>query len=229
MPSQKPLLAALGYDFKDPALLAAALTHPAALSRKSRGSAGVPYERMEFLGDRVLNLSIAAWLYEKFPTATEGELAKHHAVLVQRETLAHVGQSIGLLDALTLAPGDYENTRGHATLLGDAMEAVLGAIYLDAGFTAAETIVRRLLAEAVDAQGATPRDPKTALQEWTQSRGHALPVYTVIAQSGPSHAPLFTVEVTIAKHAPAQASGHSKQEAEKAAAALLLQQLADQK
>lgn len=215
----------IGHTFKNSALLAAALTHPASLSRKARGKDGVPYERMEFLGDRVLNLAIAAWLYDLHPTAAEGELAKYHAALVRRETLAEAGQKLGLLDAMILAPGDRENTRGHATLLGDAMEAIFGAVYLDAGYEVAAAIVRKHLSDAVNAQDSTPHDPKTALQEWAQGRGHSLPVYRTISQTGPSHAPLFTIEVTLAKLLPVEATGTSKQEAEKAAATELLKQV----
>ena len=214
------------HAFRQPALLEAALLHPSALSGKSRRkSVGVPYERLEFLGDRVLGLAIAHWLYLELPNAAEGELARRHAALVRRETLAGIGGKLGLLKALKLGPGDRENIRGHLTILGDAVEAVLGAIYLDAGYSAAENFVRRHFKPALAALAASPLDPKTALQEWAQARGHPLPLYTVSSQSGPSHAPAFTIMVTVGNLKPATAVGTSKQKAEKAAAAALLERL----
>lgn len=213
----------IGYRFRDKSLLDEALLHPSAVRRKQGASV---YERLEFVGDRVLGLAIATWLYRLHPDATEGVLARHHASLVRRDQLAQIATGkLDLLSYMTLAKGDEADTRGQATILGDAFEALLGAIYLDSDFPTAEKIVHTLFDGTVTDQVETPRDPKTALQEWAQARGRAVPTYTIIERTGPSHAPVFTVEVAIAKEQPVRATGTSKQLAEKAAAEKLLQQV----
>ena len=217
------LQAALGHTFADSALLQAALTHPSA--QKSRGVSA--YERLEFLGDRVLGLALANWLFELHPAEAEGALARRHAALAKRETLAAIASDLDLLDYLQLASGERENPRGHLTILGDALEALLGAIARDAGYLAAEACVRRLFAAAM-AESDGRSDTKTALQEYAQGRGWPLPAYRLVAQSGPSHAPTFTVEVSLPNQAPVTAEATSKQLAEKAAAAALLAQLEKQ-
>ena len=217
------LEAKLGYTFRDRDLLTGALTHPSSLQRKQPTPA--PYERLEFLGDRVLNLTIAAWLYELHPAATEGTLARLHAHLVRRDQLAQIAMGrLDLLPHLILAKNDETNERGQLTILGDAVEALFGALYLDSDYPTAERIIRALFGDVINAQG-DARDPKTALQEWAQARGRGTPVYTLIERTGPSHAPEFTVEVTVQKEKPARGTGPSKQAAEKAAAEILLKQL----
>lgn len=223
-----PLLERLGYHFKKPDLLQQALTHPSAgAARQSRQKAEAqPYERLEFLGDRVLGLIIAEWLYEAYPEAPEGVLARHLAALVRRDSLVQIASDINLLPHLTRAKGTSDDdVRGHATILGDAVEALLGAIYLDSDLATVKDLVRRLFATVFTAQRSAPPDPKTTLQEWAQARGLALPVYTILKRSGPSHAPLFEIDVKVGMHPPARATGPSKQEAEKAAAAALLKEL----
>lgn len=204
----------LGHTFKDEALLAQALTHPSASKRKDAARA---YERLEFLGDRVLGLVMAEWLFELFPNEAEGELARRHAALVKRDTLAKVAEKIGLPAALRHAKGEVAN----ATMLGDALEALIGALYCDGGLKAAHRFIHTHFTALVEAKDADKRDAKTALQEWAQARKLPTPTYTVIANSGPAHAPSFVVEVTV-KNKTAQGEGKNKQLAEKAAAQTLL-------
>lgn len=214
-----PLLSQLGYQFKNASLLDEALTHSSAV-RAAPNS-----ERLEFLGDRVLGLAMADWLYEAYPDAAEGKLAAYFAALVGRESLAKVARTLDLGTYLNRAKGDQQSERGEDTMLADAMEAVLAAVYLDGGMAPAVQIVRQLFADAVVAQANAPRDPKSALQEWAQAKGHPLPSYSLISRSGPSHAPLFEIEVSVKGTDAVRATGASKQEAEKAAAAALLNQL----
>ncbi len=217
------LAAALGHRFADPALLRQALTHRSQL--KGRGGGLGSNERLEFIGDRVLGLIIAEWLIERFPSEREGGLGRRLAHLVNRATLAGVASRIGLPDAL-IVPASEEATgvRCRDSVLADACEAVIGALYLDGGLAAARAFVRRHWAEEVERMAVAPRDPKTALQEWAQARGLALPTYRTIAAEGPSHRPRFTVSVTVGGVA-ADAVGITKREAEKTAAAALLARL----
>jgi len=231
MPDKNPAALAalsetLGHVFARPDLLHAALTHPSVASGKARKKkTSSPYERLEFLGDRVLGLVIAQALYELYPEATEGELAKRHASLVNRDALKIVALEIDLGNALRLAQGeDAQAERKNLATLSDAMEAVIGALYLDGGLPPAERFINRLWKEALR-KAHTPADPKTALQEWAQGNGLPLPVYKVLDRSGPAHAPHFEMEVSVKGREPASASGHSKREAEKAAARALLERI----
>ncbi|MDE1901910.1 MAG: ribonuclease III [Alphaproteobacteria bacterium] len=229
-PDPSVLAQKLGHVFANPRLLEDALTHPSLADAKSTGAknagrkkGGRPYERLEFLGDRVLGLAIAEWLYETFPTANEGEMAKRHAALVNREALRAVAQEIGLGQFVRLARGeDAGAARKNLATLPDAMEAVIGALYLDGGFAAARDFIHRLWQRDI-AVSETPADPKTALQEWAQGRGLPLPAYRTIANSGPAHAPKFLIEASVKGFAPVQAEGDSKRAAQKAAAAALLE------
>src|SRR5207248_5711633 len=175
------LSATLGHRFARPALLTEALTHASALpsQRGRRGANRGPnqgYERLEFLGDRVLGLVIAELLWRRFPGEAEGALTRRHTQLVRRETLAEVARAIDLGRHLTLSPGeDVARTREVAGVLGDVCEAVIAALYLDGGLAAAERFIHRHWKSSVEAAAAPPRDPKTTLQEWAQARGHALP------------------------------------------------------
>lgn len=218
----------LGHRFADATLLEEALTHRSA-SPGGRAGGGriVPRgtgsnERLEFIGDRVLGLVVAEWLLERFPREQEGELGRRHAHLVSRDVLAAVALALGLAGALRLAPdaaragiGDGANT------LADALEAVLGALFLDGGLAPPRRLVRARWAEAFEALAAPPVDPKTALQEWLLARGLGLPVYRETGREGPSHAPRFAIE---AEGGGLTASGvaPSKRAAERAAAAALL-------
>jgi ribonuclease III len=218
----------LGHEFAKPALLQEALTHPSLAGfRQRKKNSTTPYERLEFLGDRVLGLVIAEWLYKLFPDASEGELAKRHASLVNRDALREIALEIGLERHLHLARGEEASaTRKNQATLSDAMEALIGALYLDAGLETARRFIQRYWKQATQTEAA-PADPKTALQEWAQGQGLPLPVYKVMERSGPAHAPKFVIEVTVKGFAPAIGEGPSKRQAEKTAAQVLLQQVAE--
>lgn len=211
----------LGHRFNDPALLVEALTHPS-LSSETRAS----NQRLEFLGDRVLNLAIAEALYEAYPQATEGDLAPRYNALVRKETCAEVARNIGLGDALRVGRGEMlKGGRKRDAGLGDAMEAVIAAVYLDAGFGAARALVNRLWGDRVRTVERAARNVKSALQEWAQARGMPPPAYVLIDTQGPPHDAVFTVEARLENGATAHAQGKSKRLAEQAAAEDLLAQM----
>lgn len=215
------LEAAVGHTFKDRALLERALTH----SSVGEGARAVRHnERLEFLGDRVLNLLAAERLLGLDETAKEGEMSPRLAALVNGRTCARVARRLGLGEALRLSPGESKSGgRDKDTILGDACEALMAAIYLDAGLgVAREFFVRAWTEEFAAAAQARAKEPKTELQEWAQGQGLALPKYQVVSREGPDHAPYFTVEVTVEGHPPERAKGRSRQEAEKAAALAML-------
>ena len=172
-----PLEAILGHDFARPELLREALTHRSAVhgrGRRGRGS----NERMEFIGDRVLGLLIAEWLAERFPHEQEGDLGRRLALLVSQPVLAEVAEIIGLGEALSVSPGEAKaGVRRRATVLADALEAALGALYLDGGLEGARLFVRRAWEAVMNRQVEPPKDAKTRLQEWVQKRGFGLPEY----------------------------------------------------
>jgi len=218
------LTARIGHEFAKQELLLEALTHPSLAGYRSRKkNKSTPYERLEFLGDRVLGLIIAEWLYELFPEADEGELAKRHASLVNRDALKKIALEIALDKHLRLARGENVGAaHKNIATLSDAMEALIGALYLDDGLKAARGFIQKYWREATLAESA-PADPKTALQEWAQGQGLPLPAYKVVERFGPAHAPKFVIEVNVKGFPPAQAEGSSKRLAEKAAAKALLQ------
>jgi ribonuclease-3 len=227
-PASKPnpaaLAAKLGHSFTKPTLLEDALTHPSLAGASRQKKKGAPYERLEFLGDRVLGLAIAEWLYETFPNASEGEMAKRHAALVNREALRSVAQEIGLGQFVRLARGEDANAangRKNLATLPDAMEAVIGALYLDGGFSVAKQFIRQYWERDI-AVSETPADPKTTLQEWAQGQGLPLPIYRVLEHTGPAHAPKFVIEASVKGVSPVQAEGDSKRAAQKMAAVKLL-------
>lgn len=212
----------IGHVFADPALLQTALTHA------SLRGAAQNNERLEFLGDRVLGLAVAALLFEKFQEDSEGALAKRHTALVQQGALAAIARDIGLPDAVRLS--EAERGAGGArkdAILADALEAVIAAVFVDGGFAAARGVVENLFAARLGEDAAPPEDPKTGLQEWAQSRGLPLPLYEVTGQSGPDHAPLFRVMVRVEGFAPEEAEAQSKRAAEKIAAAQLLEKIGE--
>lgn len=214
---------ALGYAFRQPKLLTDALTHPSA--DLSRGQAS-SYERLEFLGDRVVGLVVADMLYNQFPDETEGHLARRQAALVRRELLARVARTLGIDRALTLSKGEDEGGgRSNPTVIADACEAVLGAVFLDGGLEPAAAIIRTHWEPLIAEAGAPPRDAKTALQEWAQGRGLPLPVYAVLAQHGRAHDPMFHISVSVEGEKAAEGRGTSKRAAEQAAATALLERL----
>lgn len=205
-------------------LIEEALTHPSAAS-----AARPHYERLEFLGDRVLGLIIAEAVAARHPDEAEGQLALRLNALVRRETVAEIATGIGLGAHLRLARGEATSGgRKRETILCDAMEAVIAAIYLDRGLDAARETVLALWADRLGALGETaPQDAKTTLQEWAQARGMPPPDYVVTDRRGPDHAPRFTVEARLQSGARARASASSKRAAEQAAAAALLETLDD--
>ncbi len=210
---------ALGLRFKDQDLVTRALTHSSTRGNGSRDD----NERLEFLGDRVLGLAIAGALIEQFPGSAEGELARRFNQLVKRETCAAMGRSISLGQHLILSDSEASSGgRDKDTILADAMEALLGAAYIDSGFDKAHGIVLRLWSSALAGQLQAVSDPKSALQEWAQGRGLPLPRYVEISRSGPDHAPRFVSEVRITGVKPSQGSGTSKRAAEQAAASAML-------
>jgi ribonuclease-3 len=210
-------LAVLGYQFKEPSLLRLALTHASVADR------GLDNERLEFLGDRVLGLVVADLLLKRFPEEKEGALAKRHAALVRREALARVAEEIGLGDELILAKSEEGGGgRSNPTLLADACEALIGALYRDGGLDLAETFIERHWKELIGEAVSPPIDAKSALQEWAQARSLPLPSYKVLHSEGLSHKMVFTIEVSLPGISPAVAKGSSKRAAEQAAARQLL-------
>lgn len=222
------LAASIGHQFTNPDLLAEALTHRSAIDRH-RGKAEFAHgnERLEFLGDRVLGLVVAEMLLQGFPQDSEGALAKRHSALVRAEVLVQVATEIGLGKYLRIS--EAERASGGAakpTILADACEALIGALYKDGWLRCAAAFIRRHWQARIDAGGGPPADAKTALQEWAQARGLPLPVYAEVEREGPAHAPKFAIEVRVKGQTAARGSGKTKREAERDAAARLLAELA---
>jgi ribonuclease III len=222
-PDLDPLFEILGHRFADPQLLAEALTHPSAHARRGPRHS---YERLEFLGDRVLGLVVAELLWRRFPDEAEGELTRRHTGLVRRESLVQVARTLGLGAFVILSPGEAQaGARDNASVLADTCEAVIAALYLDGGLEAARGFVHRCWEPLLQGTTEPPRDPKTTLQEWAQGRGRGLPVYETIDVTGPAHKRVFTVSARVEGVEPATASGSSKRAAETAAAAELIERL----
>lgn len=211
----------LGHRFRRPQLLRQALTHPSVAQTPIERAA--TYERLEFLGDRVLGLVIAGLLFETFPDEPEGDLSPRFTKLVRREGLARVAAGIGLGAHVILSRGE-EDTGGRRNpgILADALEAVIAALYLDGGLEAADRFIRRHWRELMAEDSVPPMDSKTRLQEWAQARGLPLPEYRETERQGPSHAPVFTVRVSLPGREPASATGLSKRAAEQEAAGAML-------
>ena len=208
----------LGHGFSRPELLVRALTH---------GSIASPHrddnQRLEFLGDRVLGLVMAESLLDADPTAAEGLIAPRYNALVRRETCADVARAIDLGVVLKLGRSEMKSGgRRKEALLADAMEAVLAAVYLDAGLPAARSVILRHWASRITQVDSDARDAKTALQEWAQARGETPPDYVEVARDGPDHQPVFTIEARLASGPSERARAGSKRQAEQAAAAALL-------
>ncbi|MBO9712411.1 MAG: ribonuclease III [Sphingomonas sp.] len=195
-----------------------------ALTHGSQAAAN--YERLEFLGDRVLGLSIAEWLYLRFPGEPEGMLSRRFNSLVTGQVCAEIARSLDVAAHLKLGKQAREDGAADSdNVLGDVMEALIGAFYLDCGLEAARSFIRAAWDSRIEAQPQAPKHPKSALQEWAAAHNRRPPEYTVLDRAGPNHAPRFTVKVSIGKLAEATAEGTSKQEAETAAAAALLEEL----
>ena len=206
------------HEFKNASLLERALTHASA--------GGDDNERLEFLGDRVLGFLIAEMLVEQFPQESEGSLALKLNTLVRMETCARVAESAGIDRALILAPSEERaGGRKKGAILGDACEAIIAALYLDGGMTAARGFVSKYWSPLMSEVQGDLRDPKNALQEWAQGRKLGTPSYRLAGREGPDHAPRFTVEVTVTGFEPASGEGQNLRTAEQAAARSLLSRL----
>lgn len=209
----------IGYQFRNISLLERALTHPSLGKQENN-------QRLEFLGDAVIGLVVAHILYDLFPQEQEGELARRQASLVRGETLAQVARDIKLGDALKVATSEIQSGgRDNSSNLEDALEALLGAIYLDGGLAAVEEFVVPRWKKLAETAIVAPKDAKTALQEWAQGRGLPLPVYSLLETIGSAHSPVFTIEVAVQGYEPAQAKATSKRAAEQLAAGALLERL----
>lgn len=207
----------LGHRFANPHLVHEALTH-----RSAAGAAYLSNERLEFLGDRVLGLTMAVWLTEHYPREQEGALGRRLAHLVSQPVLAEVAEALGLPALLAVAPGEARaGVRQRASVLADAVEALLGALFLDAGLAPVQRFVRQHFAAAMLGEAEPPKDAKTGLQEWGQAHGFGLPSYEIAAQDGPSHAPQFVIRVTLGGAA-AEGRAGNRRAAEQAAAQTLL-------
>ncbi|SEN63608.1 RNAse III [Roseovarius tolerans] len=216
--------ARLGHEFADPSLLVRALTH-SSMSSPNRDD----NQRLEFLGDRVLGLVMAEALLAHDSAATEGQLAPRFNALVRKEACADVAREVDLGTVLKLGRSEMlSGGRRKMALLGDAMEAVIAAVYVDAGFEAARAMVLRLWGGRIGAVKEDARDAKTALQEWAQARGLPPPDYAETARSGPDHAPVFTIEARLQSGEHVSATAGSKRQAEQAAARALLDRLESQ-
>lgn len=221
MSNRSNLLGILGYTFTDKALLDSALSHPSTGGYSSR-----QYERMEFLGDRVLGIVIADWIYERFPNDAEGSLNRRFTGLVNRWALADIARTIGLDKAVILADGENEQQlRQQPALLANTLEALIAAIYLDGGLEPARAFIHKHWENLLSETRKPPKDPKTALQEWTQGRSLGLPDYQVLERTGPSHAPFFRMSVTVGDNEPGIGEGTSKRAAEMEAARDLMERL----
>ncbi|MBU2959795.1 ribonuclease III [Citreicella sp. C3M06] len=208
----------LGHRFKDPERLRRALTHSSMSSPGREDN-----QRLEFLGDRVLGLVMAEALLGSDRRASEGQLAPRFNALVRKEACAEVARDVDLGAALKLGRSEMmSGGRRKMALLGDAMEAVIAAVYLDSGFDSAKALILRLWADRIDRVEDDARDPKTSLQEWAQARGMPPPQYVEVSRSGPDHAPVFTIESRLATGESAQATAGAKRKAEQQAAAALL-------
>ncbi len=215
----------IGYTPGDPALFIEALTHGShgGNNQGAGGQAGRDYQRLEFLGDRVLGMVIADALFAGYPKESEGQLSARLNALVTRECCAAVARIIGLPPLIRLGKQALsDGGRDSDNIIGDVMEAVIGAVYIDAGFEAARQMVLGSWGDRIKLAASAPKHPKSALLEWSAANRRKPPVYIIESRDGPDHAPRFTVVVSVANAGAAQATGASKQEAETAAAAALL-------
>lgn len=212
------LLSQLDYQPRDRQLFERALTH----SSVGKDS----YERLEFLGDRILGLAIARWLYERFPSEPEGKLSRRYNMLVSRETCAEIGRELGLPALIHLGKQARDDGANWSdNVIGDVVEALIGALLIDGGMEPAERFVRTHWAAFVEGQGRAPVHPKSELQELAAARNLGTPSYDLVSRTGAHHAPRFVVRVSVRNGGEATAEGPSKQDAETAAAAQLLKQM----
>jgi len=218
------LMVDLGYDFRQPELLAEALTHPSATEGEGRGKRNL--ERLEFLGDRVLGLIVARLLMDDFPEEKVGQIARRHAALVSAEALARVARRLELGIYMNMSPGErQQGGADNPQALADCCEAVIAALYLDGGDDAAARMIRRYWQPMMRESVRPPRDSKSTLQEWAQARALPLPVYAILRREGAPHEPLFDVECTVRGLPPVRAEGRSRRTAEQAAARRMIDQI----
>jgi ribonuclease-3 len=187
---------------------------------------GESYERLEFLGDRVLGLVIASALYQRYPNEPEGQMSRRYNALVARETCAEIGRELGLPRLIRVGKQAREDRASESdNVIGDVVEALIGALYVDSGIDAAQRFILAAWGPFLDGQARAPEHPKSALQELAAARGLRAPEYELVSRTGAQHAPHFTIRVSVPRLGEAEAEGSSKQEAETAAAAALLDQL----
>ena len=211
----------IGYVFNDKHWLERALTH-------SSTNDSFNYQRLEFLGDRVLGLVIADALFDKFKKENEGGLAKRHTALVQGRMCAQIGQNIDLGNFIIFSESERQSGgQKNDNIIADVMESLLGAIYIDGGFENVKKIILSLWGDNLLTLQTAPQDPKTELQEWAQARALALPDYQVADRKGPDHAPVFIIQLKVEGQADVKAEGASRRQAEKKAARLMLRQVKD--
>lgn len=222
-----PLEAALNYRFQAREHAVAALTHSSMRTTpEGRREASESYERLEFVGDRVLGLVVCEMLFNRFPVEREGDLAKRHTELVRRETLAEIAVQLNFGPIIRMSKGERDGGgQQKESMLADVVEAVIAALYLDGGLEPVKAFIHTHWSPFLEAAKRPPRDPKTALQEWAQGRALALPVYTLEHQSGPSHEPEFEISVRVEGFHPVVATAGSKRAAEREAAAILLERV----
>ena len=215
------------YNFKNIQLLNEALTHPSIISKEIFK---FNYERLEFLGDAVLNIVISEMLFNIFPKDTEGSLAKKKTALVCGSKLVEVAQAINLGQFIIMSDGERAcGGANNSSNLENALEALIGAIYLDGGLKAAKEFINSFWKHSAKHMSTPPQDAKTILQEWVQGKGLPAPIYYTIDKSGPDHNPIFTVEVRIPSYEAVQAVGNNKKVAEQKAASLMLNKINDKK
>ena len=217
----KDLYPVLGHEFAEPDRLEQALTH-----RSASHGQDIGYERLEFLGDRILGLCIADMLMKAFPDEPEGALSRRLNALVRQETLAEISQEIGLDNYLRLGKAEEESGAAqNPAILADVCESVIAALYRDSGIECSKSFIKRYWEKRLEKSSTPPKDAKSTLQEWTMARKLPLPDYEMTGKTGPDHAPVFTIQVTVRGKDPAVASGESKRNAEQKAAEILLDRL----
>lgn len=193
----KSLENSLKYTFKDKDLLTQAITHPSVFSAQKNRIVVNHFERLEFIGDRILSIIIGTWLYQEFPQASEGELSRRLAHLVRKETLAKIAEAMTINTHLKYSRANDNNVAQWQTFLSDACEALIGAMYLDSGLPSCEKLVHTFWSKLIHAKHTDLKDPKTRLQEYAQTELKTVPKYTIIKQEGPSHAPQITVQCSL--------------------------------
>lgn len=215
----KALEEIIGYQFKDSHYLERALTH-------SSTNDDYNYQRLEFLGDRVLGLVMAHALFEGFRGENEGGLAKRHTALVQGVTCSIIGQKYNIADHIILSASEKDaGVHLNENIIADVVESMIGAIYIDGGYEAAQRVALALWGDVINTLDSVPQDPKTELQEWVQARGLDLPNYEVVDKIGPDHAPKFVVQVSVEGVTSIKAEGTSRRQTEKLAATKMLKKI----